>query len=401
MNELASSQARAAISGWQHTIAAEWQRQSGLVAGLAGGAALAAAEPPLPPIPQNATPREIAAWWKELSPQNRQHYEDYRPEAIRDLDGIPAGVRDRTNRTWLRYEESRLRVERGELGDGDSGRLTEIDNELRGITRIKEELDQGGRYLLGFDLNGPNEDATAIIARGNPDTAANVATYVPGVQSGFVQMDDRQIGDRWDSGPLDEANALYDAAGGAGTDTSTIMWLGYDTPDSVAHGADDSYALAANESLDRFQQGLRAVNDDAHLTVVGHSYGSLTTGVAARDGGMPADDIVILGSPGAGVDTAEELGVPGEHVWVSEHKDDIVTSDGVNSLGGHGADPGDESFGAERIPASPEDMNAIDAHTSYVYETPSKEYIGHVINGTIDEYLEELERLRREHPEIH
>jgi hypothetical protein len=56
-----------------------------------------------------------------------------------------------------------------------------------------------------------------------------------------------------------------------------------------------------------------------HLTVVGHSYGSLLSGVTAAQPrlGLPADDLVLIGSPGAGVAHASELRMPPGHVWAS------------------------------------------------------------------------------------
>lgn len=60
--------------------------------------------------------------------------------------------------------------------------------------------------------------------------------------------------------------------------------------------------------------GLRASHpgpdNAAHLTVIGHSYGSTTVAHAATDGGMEVDNIVLVGSPGAGggVNHADELG---------------------------------------------------------------------------------------------
>ena len=47
----------------------------------------------------------------------------------------------------------------------------------------------------------------------------------------------------------------------------------------------------------------RRDGDPAHLTAIGHSYGSTTTGHAAHDHGIPVDDLVFVGSPGVGGDT--------------------------------------------------------------------------------------------------
>ncbi|MFD0393539.1 alpha/beta hydrolase [Streptomyces nogalater] len=75
--------------------------------------------------------------------------------------------------------------------------------------------------------------------------------------------------------------------------------------------------------------GLAATNDhkDPHLVAIGHSYGSRLVGAATQEpGGIPgADDIILLGSPGTGVDRAEELGVGKDHVFVGAAENDPVS----------------------------------------------------------------------------
>ena len=59
--------------------------------------------------------------------------------------------------------------------------------------------------------------------------------------------------------------------------------------------------------------GLRASRDDrAHLTVVGHSYGSTTMGHALSDHDVDVDEAVAIGSPGLGAnaDDVSEVDVP-------------------------------------------------------------------------------------------
>ncbi|MEV8476581.1 alpha/beta hydrolase [Streptomyces sp. NPDC051173] len=70
----------------------------------------------------------------------------------------------------------------------------------------------------------------------------------------------------------------------------------------------------------------RTLNQPWHVTAVGHSYGSLTVGQASQQpGGIPADDIVLLGSPGVGVDKASDLGVGRDHVFVGAADNDPVS----------------------------------------------------------------------------
>jgi pimeloyl-ACP methyl ester carboxylesterase len=80
-----------------------------------------------------------------------------------------------------------------------------------------------------------------------------------------------------------------------------------------------------------------------HLTLVGHSYGSLAVGYAMRSS-APADDVVLAGSPGVGVRSALALtGKPG-NVFVAEARGDAVAD-----LHWFGADPSGRAFGALQL----------------------------------------------------
>ncbi|WP_347404502.1 alpha/beta hydrolase [Streptomyces sp. MST-110588] len=78
-----------------------------------------------------------------------------------------------------------------------------------------------------------------------------------------------------------------------------------------------------------FMSGISATNTNAdpHITAIGHSYGSLTVGQSALTSkGIPGvDDIVLLGSPGTGAETASDLGVGKDHVFVGAAENDPVT----------------------------------------------------------------------------
>src|SRR5690606_23397149 len=101
-----------------------------------------------------------------------------------------------------------------------------------------------------------------------------------------------------------------------------------------------------------------------HITGVGHSYGSTTTGHAATDQGLDVDDIVLLGSPGPGDDAehASDLGVGSDHVFVGTNSNDPVGGLGDKgwvNMGnvelGLGRDPSEDEFGAIRFQAEATD----------------------------------------------
>ena len=147
--------------------------------------------------------------------------------------------------------------------------------------------------------------------------------------------------------------------------------------------------------------GLRAARDEepAHLTVIGHSYGSTTLGHGAHDHGLPADDLVLVGSPGAGGAT--------DHAWTSASTP-ATCGPGANSrdpvahLGNHGwwhlesalggaglgDDPAEDDFGAHRFEAESttradnDGFAALGDHSKYFdHDTESLYNIAQVVNG--------------------
>ena len=119
------------------------------------------------------------------------------------------------------------------------------------------------------------------------------------------------------------AEQLYTEAVRLEPDVATIAWLGYDTPD----GADAVLGGAAADGHRRliaFTKGLTTATPRPHLTVIGHSYGSLVTGMAAG-AGLAVDDVVFVGSPGTSLDRASEAVIEGGgRVWAGlAHKDPI------------------------------------------------------------------------------
>ncbi|MGW1730625.1 alpha/beta hydrolase, partial [Streptomyces sp. NPDC001999] len=188
---------------------------------------------------------------------------------------------------------------------------------LRGIQTKIHEPSKVPMYLLGI---GDEGNGRAIVAYGNPDTSRNVSAYVPGLQT------------KLNADFVDETlqRGMDTAIGARGYDSSSaaIVWLGYDAPQDVdVMGKGDAERGAP--AYNNFMEGLQVTNEnkDPHMTAIGHSYGSLTVGTASQqDGGIPgADDVILLGSPGTGVDKAEDLGVGKEHVFVGAAENDPVT----------------------------------------------------------------------------
>ncbi|MFF8695182.1 alpha/beta hydrolase [Streptomyces sp. NPDC015144] len=271
-------------------------------------------------IPLDASPAERKDWWDRLGEEQREEYISAFPGLIGNLDGIPALARDEANR-----ENLHLLI--GELG----ARHDEASRDmLGGLKGIQEKLEQGGEppmYLLGI---GDEGNGRAIIAYGNPDTADNVSAYVPG------------LGTKLDADFADGTvnRALQTALGAQevdpGSRNASIVWLGYDapqlTPGDLTSGKSVMFtndAAAGAPDYNAFMAGISATHEGRapHTTAIGHSYGSLTVGLAARsEGGIPgADDIILVGSPGTGADNAGEFHVGKGHVFVGAAENDIVT----------------------------------------------------------------------------
>ena len=108
----------------------------------------------------------------------------------------------------------------------------------------------------------------------------------------------------------ERARTLYESSRYLDGDqtNASMFWIGYDAPDNLpwdegwdaAGVVTEAMATDGGERLADTLDGLRASRDGepAHMTAIGHSYGSTTTGHAAHDHGIPVDDLVFVGSPG-------------------------------------------------------------------------------------------------------
>lgn len=326
----------------------------------------------------------VRAWWDGLTDAQRQRFLVAFPEVLGGLDGLPALVRDRANRIVLGATEDGLRreldAEKAKLAGVTGGtrgagvqfitRINELTGRLAAVQGLRADLDfapghderRGGTpvaYLLGFSAQG---DGKAIVALGNPDQARHTAVFVPGMG---VALDDS-------GSEVGRMRDLWAAARGNGRDArprgdvATIAWLGYDAPDSLDRALSPDDAKEAAPVLSRFVGGLRTTHDPAsadHVTVIGHSYGSLVVGEAAQGNpALRADDIVAVGSPGMHAHDAAQLGTDPDHVWVAQAAGDRVPTMGglAYALPGTGVTPTDRAFGANRFTT-----DGSSGHSSY------------------------------------
>lgn len=302
-------------------------------------------------IPDCGTPAARKGWWDGLTQEQREELLATYPDRIGNLDGIPALVRDAANRDNLQLLIGKLEGQSDTTSQNQLAGLKSIDQQLR----AKPEEGAPPMLLLGIGDEGLGR---AIVSFGNPDTAKNVSAYVPGLATSldadFARNDIKRA--------RQTATLAYEMD----SSSASIVWLGYDPPQLPADKGLDNLAVTSDRdaragapAYNQFMDGLSATNQNAnpHFTAIGHSYGSLTVGLAAqREGGIPGvDDIILLGSPGTGAKAATDLGVSGDHVYVGAAENDPVTklpdqnsAEGLKAgaLTGFGGPPGATALGA-------------------------------------------------------
>lgn len=296
------------------------------------------------------SPEEVSVWWALLSESEREALINKDPEKYGNLNGIDMASRAKANelalnghrdaagnripgtslieKTQNELDELNQEIERArENGQEVSSDVLEkqknLQNRLADLNAISEQLGQNpGTTLLVLEPGNLGENVRAAIAIGDVDNAKHVATFVPGMgtncrENGWLNVEFMKN--------IQWAADTY----GRPTDGSvaTIAWMGYEAPPDILKTWDTSVmsidkAEAGAEKLNGFVTGIHSWRSerglDVHQTIVPHSYGSTTAGIAMRDIGKGVvDDLVYTGSPGAGVSSVGTLGVDPEHVWVS------------------------------------------------------------------------------------
>ena len=321
----------------------------------------------------------VNAWWRGLSQAERNALMISDPDLVGNTNGIPTGDRDEANTSAVQRDIEHLlgKQAAGEELSASEQRWLENARSIElavanARTAEYAELDIDA-FVMSYQPHAFGGDGIAAVAYGDPDTADHTAVYVPGIMQDGTQIDENGL----------QALNLYEETLGsmAGEDpprtgsVSTIAWIGYDSPNfnpestmpwdlidsggDVSHTVTEANAQAGGIALSQFVDGLNSTHtggDQPHLTVIGHSYGSTTSSYAAA-GGMDADSLVLIGSPGAseGVHHASDLTMPEGQVFVGAADNDPVSwlggEDGLlpgtwdDSLG-LGADPAQHDFGA-------------------------------------------------------
>ena len=273
--------------------------------------------------PPGSNPKQIAAWWGSLSePQKNKLIEKY-PAIIGNLDGVDITTRDRVNRSLVdgMLTEARDRdrqthedlVHRGMTSHSYANRYSKALDDVEDIEVLQQFLDDNPeKKLLVCDRSG--ERLKVAIGIGNFDEAKHIGVFVPGmgttVRGTLLNYVTKSEGLNAAAQKLQESSY------------ATVAWLGYDAPLSIPNVANTHRANAGADRLENFLEGVSAIYGEkgqkVHLTLLGHSYGSTTSGIAASHvSPNVVDDLVLFGSPGSGVQLGAEYRVPEGHRWVS------------------------------------------------------------------------------------
>ena len=297
------------------------------------------------PIPAGAGP---PVGPQGLTPTQRES--DANEERLREQRAqLQARVRDlqaQAGQAKARGDQSRLQDLNGQLGAAQN-RLAELDSVDKALGEAPET------YLTQLNIpTDPNQKVGAVVAVGNPDTATNIAVTVPGL--GSTTKDSLP-------GMVNEARNLQTTAQdelrrlGLPGSVSTIAFMGYDPPANPLNTTSprdlwrtisDDRARAGAANLSSYLQQVRANNPTAHISLFGHSYGSLTASLALQQLNAqslhPVNDAVFYGSPGLELANPDQLGLANGHAYVMRGRSDWIPELGaIAPLHGWGANPYD------------------------------------------------------------
>ena len=358
--------------------------------------------------PPGTSAEDVHKWWTSLTPEERQRLIAEHPEQIGNLNGVPVSARSEANIAVLPQDLNRVCDVAGRYGvsvddvvrDPAKYGLTATD-----ITRYQnaDQTKQGLDHDAGPDPRHPNPTflfaynplafggkGRAAIAIGNPDTAKNTAVIVPGTSS--------SVKGGWLHDGHDDSLNLYQQANLADPNnpTAVLAWMGYDAPNDFQDPriATPMLARTGGQALAQDVNGLWATHlgGGEHVTVLGHSYGSTTVADAFAQGGMHANDAVLLGCPGTDLaQNAASFHLDGGHVYVGDASTDPVGMIGESvglsrrlfgdDLGGQllgtdpglGTDPAADGYGSVRFRAEVPGSDGINAHDhSHYYHRGSE-----------------------------
>jgi alpha/beta hydrolase family protein len=271
-----------------------------------------------------------------------------------------ADLQGRIDELKSRYEQLVKRGDAKGSNNTASARLRVLGDELRvahdriaEFDSINTALRQApDTYLTQLRLpTDAKQKVGAVVAVGNPDAAVNIAVSVPGLGSTTRDSLPEMVIEAWNLQTT--ANGQLKRLSGAGS-VVTVAFMGYDPPPNPINTTSpcdlwrticDGRARAGAAILSAHLQQLHANNPRAHISLFGHSYGSLTASLALQQlnaqGLHPVNDAVFYGSPGLELGNPDQLGLANGHAYVMRAigHDAIPELAPLARLHGWGADP--------------------------------------------------------------
>ncbi|WP_291378943.1 alpha/beta hydrolase [Demequina sp.] len=273
---------------------------------------------------------QVQEWWSHLEPDAARMLIEHAPRIVGNLDGVILADRIEANTYGVREEIARLEseismweedirsLERAESDEPSTQAVTPGPREGL-IWRNRDSIGKNaelidyyesllGQQVTSFDANGdastltgvslavfdPAHDAIATYRgpidplTGNvPAWITHIAVSVPGTGSTMQHFADDRAADIYQ-----EANVS------AGEPTAVIQWAGGALPQNIPQAMDPSYSHALAPHLAAFVNALE-VPPGADVTVIGHSYGGATVGLAEQ-AGLRADRILYMAAAGMG-----------------------------------------------------------------------------------------------------
>ncbi|WP_157896192.1 alpha/beta hydrolase [Mycobacteroides chelonae] len=254
---------------------------------------------------------------------------------------------DAALRPQLAEQKKWLENRRDEINDsflrrniGNRGELSNINDRLKEIDAIKAALDQSPNTYL-VDFNGPGTPTTgrgmwdtserilAAISVGNPAVADHVSVTVPGITSWTSSSLSSMVPEAYNLAV--EGGKQLQLSGHGGETVASIAWIGYDAPGIDLGAATPSKAAKGAQNLKLFLSMMQATNPNQTVALFGHSYGSLLSSYALKNGASEYVDYAVLyGSPGLAAGTPGGLGMSPDRVFAMLAENDLIG--GINPL---------------------------------------------------------------------
>jgi Alpha/beta hydrolase/EspA/EspE family len=216
---------------------------------------------------------------------------------------------------------------------------------LADIAAIQDALKVPDSHLVYLAKPGdPAQMIPAATSVGDPFTADHTSVTVPGVSGSTRGTIAGMTGEAAEL--RNEARQVAQQEG-TSQNIATVAWVGYQPPPNLGDPSmlTDDLARAGAPKLTSFLHDLDAASTNPNHTTAlfGHSYGSLTSGIALQDGASQyVDNAVLYGSPGFEADTPAELGMNDDNFFVMSARDDPINTIGALApLHGWGSNPND------------------------------------------------------------